>query len=174
MTDIPDQVVLERDRDLAGRRHDVYWRRALFAIVAAIPVLALFNLFGQRPVTSRAESSPASLKIVAPAHVRGGLLYEIRFTIDAREEIKKATLVLDPGWLESITINTIEPSPLGQGSDDGHLTLDLGHIPAGKTYLLFMDVQVNPTNVGRRAANVSLYDGNEKLLEIHRTITVFP
>ena len=174
MTTIPDQVVLKRDRDLEGRRHDVRWRRALFALVVAIPVLALFNLFGQRPATSLTDSAAASLKVYAPSHVRGGLMASARFHIFAHRDIKKATLVLDSGWLESITINTIEPSPLGQGSDDGRLTLDLGHIPAGKSYILFIDFQVNPTNVGRRPQNVVLYDGDTKLLEIHRTITIFP
>jgi hypothetical protein len=33
---------------------------------------------------------------------------------------------------------------------------------------------VNPINVGHRAQDVALYDGNRKLLEVHRTITVFP
>jgi hypothetical protein len=171
---IPDQIVLKRDRDLARRRGDLIARRALFALVLVIPVLALLNVFGQRPTTSRVESAAASLKVVAPAHVRGGLIYMARFHIVAHRELKKATLVLEPGWLESLTINTMEPSPVGEASDNGRLTLDLGHIPAGTSHLFFMDVQVNPTNVGRRSQDVALYDGDTKLLEIHRTITIFP
>ena len=68
-------------------------------------------------------------------------------------------LLLDPGWLEGITINTIEPSPIGEGSRDGKLVLELGHIPAGATYLLFIQAQVNPTNIGHRSQDVALYDG---------------
>jgi hypothetical protein len=37
-----------------------------------------------------------------------------------------------------------------------------------------MQFQVNPTNVGHRSAPVTLMDGDEELLEINRTITVFP
>jgi hypothetical protein len=33
---------------------------------------------------------------------------------------------------------------------------------------------VNPTNVGRRSADVALYDGDTRLLAVHRTITVYP
>jgi hypothetical protein len=171
---IPDQVVLKRDRDLTGRRNDLIARRTLFGLVLVLPVLGLLNVFGQRPSASRADSTAASLKIVGPLHVRGGLIYEARFHIVAHRDIAKATLVLDTGWLESLTINTIEPSPLGEASDNGRLTLDLGHIPAGKSHILFIDVQVNPTNVGRRSQDVALYDGDTKLLEIERTITVFP
>jgi hypothetical protein len=37
-----------------------------------------------------------------------------------------------------------------------------------------MEFQVNPTNVGHRTADVTLYDGGTKLATIHRTVTVFP
>jgi hypothetical protein len=37
-----------------------------------------------------------------------------------------------------------------------------------------MQFQVNPINVGHRSQDVALYDGKQKLLELHRTITVFP
>ena len=171
---VPDRIDLERDRDLAGRGSEVIARRALFGFLLLVPALALFNVFGQRPSTSRAESAAASLKLVAPNHVRGGLLYEARFRVTAHRDLDRATLVLDPGWLESITMNTMEPSPVSESSDNGKLALNLGRIRAGTSHLLFLDFQVNPTNVGRRSQDVSLYDGNTKLLDVHRTITVFP
>ena len=37
-----------------------------------------------------------------------------------------------------------------------------------------MQFQVNPTNVGRRSAAVALYDGNELLARVDRTVTVYP
>ena len=45
MTDIPDSIVLKRHRDLEGRMHDVWIRRALFALIAVIPILGLLNVF---------------------------------------------------------------------------------------------------------------------------------
>ena len=73
-----------------------------------------------------------------------------------------------------MSINTIEPSPVGEGSHDGKLVLDLGHVPAGQKYSLYMQFQVNPTNVGRRGQAVRLYDGKHLLATIHRRVTVFP
>jgi hypothetical protein len=174
MASAPDLIVLERDRDLRGRDHEIWIRRALFALVCAVPVLALLNVFGQRPVDTAAAAPEAALTLHAPETVRSGLLYEARFRVTAREDIHRATLVLAPGWLESMTTNTIEPSPESETSADGRLSLQLGDLPAGKTYVLFIQFQVNPTNVGRRSQDVALYDGPRKLLEIHRTITVFP
>ena len=175
MAEIPDTIVLRRHRDLEGRRKGVWFRRGLLALVSAIPVLALFNVFGQHPSKPTVATAAARLQLYVPSRVRGGLLYEARFHITARQEIKKAILVLDPGWAEGQQINTIEPSPTGEASRDGQLEFTLGHIPQGQTYLLFMQFQVDPTNVAwRRPANVELFDGNTHLLTLKHHLTVFP
>jgi hypothetical protein len=174
VSEIPDCIVLKRDRDLEGRRHGIYGRRAGVAVLAAFLLAGLANVFGQRPATVAAASPGATLDLYAPAHVRGGLLYMARFTIRARRPLKHAVLVLSPGWADSQQINTIEPSPASETSSDGRLALLLGHLDAGSTYRLFMELQVNPTNVGRHDADVSLYDGNRRLVHLDRTLTVFP
>ena len=71
-------------------------------------------------------------------------------------------------------LDVLRPAPLGEGSRNGSLTFDLGHIPKGQRYELYIQFQVNPTNVGHRSADVDLYDGNTKLLTVHRNVTVFP
>ena len=174
MAPAPDTIVLKRHRDLDGRQGGIWVRRAILTLLAAVPVLALFNVFGQRPQTTTAHGPTASLKLYAPAHLRGGLLYMARLRVQARQELKKATLVLDPGWAESITINTVEPSPVTEASRNGKLAFELGHIAAGDRYILFVEFQVNPTNVGRRSQDVELTDGDTHLLTIHRRVTIFP
>jgi hypothetical protein len=170
----PDLIVLKRDRDLGGRQYEMWVRRGLFALTCVIPLLALLNVFGQRPSTAHAGGPVAALSVYSPTRVRGGLLFEARFHITARQDIKNAILVLDSGWLEGMSANTIEPSPLGQASANGKLSFTLGHIAAGKSYVLYMEFQVVPTNVGHRSQSVELFDGTHKLLELHRAITVFP
>jgi hypothetical protein len=173
VTDIPDFLSLRHNRDREGA-WDLYVRRVSASIILAIVVLGALNAFGQRPQTTAATASVGSLEIYAPTRVRGGLLYMARFTIRAHDDIAKATLVLDPGWAEAITINTIEPSPVGEGSDNGRLVLELGHVPAGQEHVLYMHLQVNPTNVGRRSQDVELRDGDKVLATVERTITVVP
>jgi hypothetical protein len=170
----PDALVLKRHRDLEGRGWHPWVRRGILLLLAAIGVLALANLFGQHPSTATASSPAATLRLYAPTRLRGGLLYMARFRVTAHTDLKMATLVLDPGWAESNTINTIEPSPVGEASDNGKLSFDLGHIGPGKSFVLFMEFQMNPTNVGRHTQNVELDDGDTRLLVLHRTITVFP
>ena len=173
MAETPDFLTLRRNRDNAGVR-EAPLRRTLVALIALLCLAGLLNVFGQRPETSRAAASAASLKVYAPTRVRGGLYFEARFTIHARQDLKNATLVLDPGWAEGITINTVEPSPVGEASRNGDLVFELGHIPAGKKYLFFLQLQVNPTNVGHRSQDVALYDEDTFLASVERTITVFP
>lgn len=174
MSDIPDGIVLTRDRDLDGREHEIWIRRGLFLILPVIVVLALLNLFGQHPATSTKSASAATLKVYAPVRVRGGLLYQARFSISAHRDLKNATLRLGSGWLENVTVNSVEPQPVSEGSSNGQLTLELGHVPSGESYLLYLYFQVNPTNVGHRSTPVTLLDGDEELLAIDRSLTIFP
>jgi hypothetical protein len=175
MADVPDHIVLRRDRDLIGRGWQIWVRRGLFSLLAIFCLLGLLNIFGQHPSTFTANSrGAASMKLVAPSAVRGGLIYQARFHITAQRDLKQATLLLSPGWLEGMTLNTMEPSPVGEASNNGRLSLDLGHIPAGQSYILFLQFQTNPTNVGHRDASVTLKDGDQTLLRLHRTITIFP
>jgi hypothetical protein len=174
MADIPDQIVLKRHRDLAGRRNHIWYRRGLLALLVAFLLLGLFNVFGQRPHGTTVEAGAASLELYAPTHLRGGLIYEARFTISAHRDVKNAILQLSPGWNESQTMNTMEPSPLGQASRNGDLLLTLGHVPAGQKYRFFIQFQVNPTNVGSRSQDVELYDGDEHLLTRSHSIRIFP
>ncbi|HEX3236908.1 MAG TPA: hypothetical protein VHQ99_00735 [Gaiellaceae bacterium] len=174
MSQIPDAIVLRRDRDLESRQNHIWVRRGLFALICVVPVLALANLFGQHPQTSSGAVAAARFSVSAPSRVRGGLLYQARFRIDAKERIAQAELVLDRGWIDGLTINTMEPSPTSETSQNGKLALDLGPIPRGQSYVLFVDFQVNPTTVGRQDQGVTLYDGNRPLVSLHRTLTIFP
>jgi hypothetical protein len=174
MADVPDQIVVRRHVDLTGPGFHRGVRRVILGLIAVFLVLGLANVFGQRPTTHSADSTKARLELYVPSTVRGGLLYQARFTITAHSDVKNALLQFSPGWNEAMQINTIEPGPLGESSRNGDMLFTLGHIPAGQKYRFFMQFQVNPTNIGHRRADVTLYDGGAKLLTIHRSITVFP
>ena len=175
VSDVPDLLSLERHRDLQGHRRVPWPRRTIVAAIVAFAVLGLLDVFGQRPETTVAAAPAASLKLYAPTHLRGGLLYSARFHVTAHRDLKNAELVLDPGWVEGMSVNTVEPSPLGEGSSNGRLTLQLGHIAKGRSYILWMQFQVNPTNVAwHRPAGVTLTDGSTPLLHIARRYTIYP
>jgi len=72
-------------------------------------------------------------------------------------------------------MNTIEPSPVSETSDNGRLSFELGKIPAGQSYILYLQFQVNATNVAfGRPQTVELRDGKTTLISYKRSVTVFP
>ena len=173
MPDVPDHLDLARHRD-NPETAEIVTRRVLFVLLTAFAVAALLGVFGQRPQQSVAAADGAELDVSAPSRLRGGLLFQARFTVEARGAIENASLVLARGWTESMQINTIEPSPTEEASRDGDLALSFGPLAAGDRLVLSMQFQVNPTNIGRRSADVGLYDGEELLAQVDRTLTVFP
>jgi len=170
----PAGLDLESARDLKGRGAETWVRRVLVAVFAVVPVLALFNVFGQTATEASASSNAATLTVRSPTHGRGGLLYEVRFTIEAHQDIKNATLALGGGWANGLTINTLEPSPSQETSDNGDLSFQLGSLSAGSTFVLHMDFQINPTTVGSRKQQVALLDGDTVLVSLTRHLTVYP
>jgi hypothetical protein len=170
----PDELVLSRHRDLEGRANEVWVRRGILALLGVVPLLALFNLFGQRASTSRAGLGEATLQVHAPAAVRPGLIYQAVFVVHARSDMADAALVLNSGWVDGMTVNSIAPSPVSETSQNGSLRLELGRIEAGSEFKLLIYFQVNPTTVGRKGQDTDLVDGNRRLLSVHRTMTVFP
>lgn len=171
---VPDHIDLAHNRDLEGRRGEIWVRRVLVLLFAAVPLLALLNIFGQRASESSVSSSVATLKLHAPSTVRGGLLFEARFTVQAHQEIKNAVLLLGAGWADGLTINTIEPSPSNEASENNKLSFQLGDIPAGQEYVLHMQFQVNPTTVGSLPQSVEVFDGSHQLAELNHTLAVYP
>ncbi len=168
------ELFAKLERQPTGVRAGVWVRRAILALFGVLVLLALLNRYGQRPDESVARGAGATMRLSAPAHVRGGLFFQSRLDIRAAQAIDHPRIVLDDGWLEGMQVNSIEPAPVGEASRDGKLAFDLGHIPRGGRYLLFVQLQVNPTNVGRRSQDVELYDGERRLLHVDRTITIFP
>ena len=174
MADQPDGIVLTRHRDLKGREWHPWVRRGLVGLVALVALLALFGFVGQSTSTTRADSPEASLTVDAPGAVRGGLLYQARFTIRAHQDLKDATLILNSRWIDGLTVNTIEPSPVNEASRAGGLVLELGHIAAGAKYVLYLDYQVNPTTVGSRTLRAELQDGDKPITGLTRELRIWP
>ena len=174
MADKPDFIMIGRDRDLEGRRNDIWVRRAILAVLGVIPLLALFNVFGQRARTSQAAAPSATLEVDAPTKVRAGLLYSARITVRANETLDDATLVFDSNWIEGMTLNTLEPSPVSETSQNGSLRFELGTIEAGQQYELILAFQVNPTTVSNRDQGLELLDGDQRIITLHRSMTVYP
>lgn len=170
----PQTLTLKTHRDRQHWWQSVWIRRALLLIPLALVVLGLANVFGQLPSRSVVSAPAARLTVNAPTHARSGLIYAARFRIDAVRALKDATLVIAPGWADGYTVNGQAPQPLTQGSSDGKLVYGFGHVPAGKELTFWLSLQVNPTTIGHHTQTVALYDGQDRLAVLHRSIFIFP
>jgi hypothetical protein len=173
VADTPQSLTLKDNRD-ASEVYELAARRSFFVLVTIVLLFGLANAYGQSPTGSEVDTPTALLEVSAPLDVRGGLYFQGRYRITAHEEIAKATLVLSSGWLESMHINTIEPSPVGEASRDGDLALDFGHVGAGDSITVYLQFQVNPNNLGRRSQDVRLYDDTELLATAQRDVMIWP
>jgi hypothetical protein len=170
----PDGLTLKRNRDLLGRSGHVWYRRALLGLIAVLPVLALLNVFGQRPSTTSAHGSAGDLAVTAPARLRSGLIFQVRVQVTAHQDIAKPQLIFDPGWWDSMSENSMAPNPSSETNEDGRVVLSYNKLTAGHRLLVWLYFQVNPTNVGKRRENVELDDGATMITRVHRSLTIFP
>jgi hypothetical protein len=152
----------------------LWTRRAVLAVFAVFVILALLDRFGQQPSTAVAGGPAATLRMSAPDTLRGGLLFQVRVEIRARRTVRYPRLVLDRGWTEGMQVNSFEPSPASESSRDGRLVLSYDQLDPGDLLVVWMQFQVDPTNVGQRPADIELDDETIALARVEHSLTIFP
>lgn len=172
--DVPFGIDRARHQDLAGRNHHVWWRRVALMVVAALPLLGLLSVFGQRAGPETSQSPAAGLVINSPVHVRGGLVFTTEIVITPHRQLRDARLYLDNGWFEAMSLNGVAPQPASESARDGWQIWDFGRLAAGVAFSVWISWQTNPTNLGRHSQDVALYDGGTQLMIVHRAFSVFP
>lgn len=150
-------------------------RRGFLALLFVFLVAALANVFGQAAATDTASGAAGSLSVKAPSRVRGGISYQGEFVIHAKEALAAPTLVLDRGWVDQTTVNTLDPEPAGSTTAaDGALKVRFPAMAAGRSLVVYIEFQANPINIGSHDAGVALYDGSRPIARIDRTQFDFP
>jgi hypothetical protein len=158
-----------------GGRAGVWVRRLGMCALAAVVVAALCNVVGQRATTAHAAGPLARIDVRAPSTVRPGLLFQAKITVSANSVLPQAHLVLSRGWVDGLTLNTEEPSPSTETSGpDGSLDFTIGTLRPGSPYTEYLEYQVNPTSLSRRAQTITLVSDGASIITLHRTMTVVP
>ena len=149
MEHLPEGLDRHRHVDLKSRNGEPWARRFAIALFAVVAVAALLGAFGQQHSTVAADVQAATLTVQAPERVRGGLFFQGRLDIVARESIRRPMLILGEGWTEEMQLNTLEPAPASESSDDGQLELEYDPLRAGDHLTIWMQFEVNPLGAGR-------------------------
>jgi hypothetical protein len=162
------------DREPRSVTTGLWVRRGVLALLGVVALAALLNRFGQRPVERSARAGAATLRLSAPAVVRGGLFFQSRLDIRAAQAIEHPRLVLDSGWLEGMQVNSIEPAPVGETTRDGRVVLSYDALQPGGVLRVWLQFEVNPTNVGHRSYAVELDDAERAVARVAPSITALP
>jgi hypothetical protein len=172
---LPEYLELPRHRDYAGRRGVRVFRLATTAVFAAFVLLGVLNVFGQQPSTSVVAGRVATMRVSTPSRLRLGLVFQTRVDISAAVRIASPTLTLSPAWFDGVTLNSVYPSPASQTGRSGGVSFAFPPLAAGHELTVWLEWSVNPTNVAwRRPELLQLSDGSRRLLDVHRSVTVFP
>ena len=162
------------DPDAVGVRSGPWTRRGVLTALTAIPVLALLNVFGQRPAETTSVAPAATLHLSAPRAVRGGIFFQARIDVRARRALPRPRLVLEQGWFEGLQVNSTEPAPKSEASRQGRVVLSYDKLDAGDFLRVWVQFEVNPTNVGSHPFDVELDDAQLPVAHISRTLTSLP
>jgi hypothetical protein len=175
MHDVIEAIRPELDSSDRSDIHGVWVRRFGLLLLAAVAVLALLNVFGQRASTVSADSPAATLTVHSPTRVRPGLMYQATITVVAKRAIPAASIVLSRGWIDGLTQNTNEPSASTETSGPGgSLVFVIGPMRPGQTFVQYLEYQVNPTSISSRDQTVTIRSHRLPLVALHRTMTVIP
>jgi hypothetical protein len=164
--------------DLQDNRRDIttaLWvRRGVIALLGLLVLGALANRYGQRPAERVVRAPAATMRLTAPEAVRGGLFFQSRVEIRAARTVDHPRLVLDDGWVEGMQVNSIEPAPVGEASRNGRVVLSYDALKPGDVLRVWLQFEVNPTNVGRRSYAIALDDAERPISRLSPKITVLP
>ena len=145
-------------------------------LLAAVPVVALCNVVGQRATTAHASSPAANLVVRSPSAIRPGDIYQAKITVTAvGAALPQAQLVLGSGWIDGLTMNTTQPTPTNESSGpNGSLVFDIGTVQPGQPYVEYLEFQVNPTSISRRSQVVTVLSNKTPVVSLNRTMTIIP
>lgn len=156
------QFDLGRARDLVGRGQHVWNRRVALGLMTVFVGAAFVGLMGQSPVVRTASSDSFAMRVQMPERIRGGLMFPVRIEVRAKENVSSPQVVIGPGFVEGMHINTLAPAPVSETTrpprdgNPGSLAYTYPSLEAGDVLTVYLQLQANPTTVGNQDATVSI------------------
>jgi hypothetical protein len=171
MTRLPQGIEERHWKPLAGwRRHASPLSIVAFATVV---VLGISGLLGHERDWV-ASNSGTRLEVHAPEIIRNGEFLEMRVRVGTDEVIEELEIGVSQALWEDMTVNTMIPAASEETSADGEFRFGFGPLAAGTSFLLKLDLQVNPDIVGGNDGLVTVYDGDQVLTQVPVSIAVLP
>ena len=137
----PETLTRERHGELQGRETRAVGSKIFRALLVALHFVAPSTSSARDRSPLSAAGSTATLSVESPADLRGGLIFQARIAVHALKPIARPTLILDPGWFESMSLNAIAPDPAQQSTRTARR--DLGRLVVGERLAVSLYFQTN-------------------------------
>lgn len=143
--------------------------------LGAILLAGLAGLFGGKPdMTRRIDSTDARLTVKAPVVIRNGMFFETLVEVRARRPIAQLVIAIsDPLWRQ-MTINTMIPAASEESYSDGAQRFTFDSLDAGDTFRFKVDGQINPSLLIGNRGDITILDGERRLVSMPVTVKVLP
>lgn len=167
----PDGIGEKHARPVAGwRRHASPLSLVVFGLVIA---LSLVGALGHER-DWRGHGNGVQLDFHSPETIRSGEMLEVRIGVESDRPISDLVVGVGQSLWEDMTVNTMIPAATEESSADGEFRFSFGELHPGTAFLLKVDLQINPDILGGNDGRVTVYDGENPLVEIPISITVLP
>ncbi len=146
-----------------------------FALVLlGLVLLAALLGFAGREVDRSASGNGVTLTWHGPELIRSGEFLEMRISVEGTRAIEALVLGVEASLWEDLTINTLIPGAAEERGLDGEFLFDFGPLEPGSRLSLKVDAQINPDRLGGTAGSVTVYDGDQLLVELPLEIGILP
>lgn len=170
-TDFPDGISDDNVRRIEGwRRHASPLGLVVFGVIVA---LALSGWLG-RERTWSAQGEGTTLEVHVPEIIRNGEFLEMRVRVAPDRPIDELVIGIQETLWEDVTVNTMIPAATEEASEDGEARFTFAELGAGTTFLLKVDMQINPDILGGNDGTLTVYDGETELASVDLSIAVLP
>lgn len=159
------------DADRGALRRSNPWS---LLVLGAIVALGLSGYAGGRDGDAAAESESAHLHVHWPSVIRNGHVYESILTVRARKPIEKLVLAVPGAMLRELTLNAMYPAAGDESYVDGDYRYAFGRLEAGDTFVVRVEMQINPALFGFSRGHVRLLDDKRALTGLDVSMLVLP
>lgn len=155
-------------------------RRATFHLVQAIgvpllaliPLLALFQVFGTTQGEARASDGPLTVEVTHPGRFRYKTILPLEVTVRNTGDtaLSGVTVFLETDYVEHFSTVTFTPSP--QRVSDEAYVIDLGEIPPGESRVV--DGMVQAERYWGASGRITVASDGPERAELEVATFVFP
>jgi hypothetical protein len=144
-------------------------------VLGSLMAAAALGAFGGEGLdTTAVDGAGARLVVEAPDTLRNGEFYEMRVYVTPSRPVGDLVLSVDAGLWRQTTQNSMLPAAAEEGFEDGAFHFSYGAAEAGRTILVKMDFQLNPSLLGDVAGRIRVLDGSQDLAALPLEIEVRP